>query len=155
MAYFITTLLIIAIIRLILYVAQLEETKVEKTVVKMSKVYILIFIIGSIIFTAGALAYQLFSGEEVAITIILSIIAMLTLLCSICCSSFRIDIQDDNFTYRTSFGRTYTYSYAEVTKLDVNENTVHLVVGKKNFWIDSKALGVDRFINALEVSKRN
>lgn len=150
MLYAVIVILTIVLVRLIIHLSQKDKEKDNRTTVVMSKVYVWIFIIGSILFALGALAYQLFSGEDIILTVVLAIAAILSFLCSLCCSSFRINMKDQEFTYRTSFGRTYTFSYTDVTELTATENAVHMVAGKKNFWIDSKALGVEKFIRAVE-----
>lgn len=58
-------------------------------------------------------------------------------------------MRDQDFTYHTTFGRQFTYRYTDITNLEVTENMVHMVVGKKNFWIDSHALGVDHFMDRV------
>ncbi len=55
-------------------------------------------------------------------------------------------ISDEQFTYTTMFGNTYTYSFSEIEGLRRNQDSLTLFVAGKKVHIESMAILSDRLV---------
>ena len=58
-------------------------------------------------------------------------------------------ISDEQFTYTTMFGNTYTYSFADIQGLRKNQDSMTLFVAGKKVHIDSMAVLSERLIGLI------
>ena len=66
-------------------------------------------------------------------------------------------ISEEQFTYTTMFGNTYTYSFSDIQGLRKNQDSMTLLVAGKKVHIESMAVLSDRLVNSInrELQKEN
>ena len=61
-------------------------------------------------------------------------------------------VSDEQFTYTTMFGNTYTYSFSDIQGLRKNQNSLTLFVANKKVHIESMAILTDRLIERIDAT---
>jgi hypothetical protein len=61
-------------------------------------------------------------------------------------------ISDEQFTYTTMFGNTYTYSFADIQGLRKNQDSMTLLVANKKVHIESMAILTDRLVDRINAA---
>ena len=61
-------------------------------------------------------------------------------------------ISDEQFTYTTMFGNTYTYSFSDIQGLRQNQDSMTLFVADKKVHIESMAVLSDRLVERINES---
>ncbi len=108
-----------------------------------------------------ALAFVLIAGGAVFAVIAVFEFTIWAIVCSAFCivpgvfavlcwknQSIRI-ISNDQFTYTTMFGNTYTYNFSDIQKLRTNHDSWTLFVANKKVHIESMAIVSDRLVERI------
>ncbi len=64
-------------------------------------------------------------------------------------------ISDEQFTYTTMFGNTYTYAFSDIQGLRKNQDSMTLFVANKKVHIESMAILSDRLVELINKSLEN
>ena len=64
-------------------------------------------------------------------------------------------ISDEEFTYTTMFGNTYTYAFSDIQGLRKNQDSMTLFVANKKVHIESMAILSDRLVERINKSLDN
>ncbi len=102
-----------------------------------------------------AIAFVLIAGSAVLVVIAIFEFTIWAIVCSVLgivlCwknQSIRI-ISNDQFTYTTMFGNTYTYNFSDIQKLRTNHDSWTLFVANKKVHIESMAIISDRLVEQI------
>ena len=64
-------------------------------------------------------------------------------------------LSDEQFTYTTMFGNTYTYSFADIQGLRKNKDSMTLFVAGKKVHMESMAVLSERLVNNINQALRS
>jgi hypothetical protein len=68
--------------------------------------------------------------------------------------NWKIVLNEDTFTIRTFFRRNHTFDYKSAWIRYKSDNIIIVKGGKKTFFIDPNAIGIERFINKIKKNKK-
>ena len=105
----------------------------------------LVFLVGGIACTTVAIIkFAVWAVVCAVLGILLGVFAF------ICWKNQKIYmISDEQFTYTTMFGKTYTYSFSDVQGLRRNQDSMTLFVADKKVHIESMAIISDRLAERI------
>jgi len=105
----------------------------------------LVFLAGGVVCTIIAVfKFAIWAIIVAALGIVLGVFAVL------CWKNQSIHIiSDEQFTYTTMFGRTYTYNFSDIQGLRRNQDSMTLFVADKKVHIESMAVISDRLIGRI------
>ena len=106
----------------------------------------------ALVFLAGGIACALIAVFKFAVwAVVFAVLGIVFGVCAFLCwknQSIRI-ISNEQFTYTTMFGNTYTYSFSEIQGLRRNQDSLTLFVANKKVHIESMAIISDRLIKCI------
>ena len=106
----------------------------------------------ALIFLAGGTACAVFAVITHAVwTIVCGILGIGLGIAALLCwknQSIRI-LSDDQFTYTTMFGNTYTYAFSDIQGLRKNQDSITLFVSGKKVHIESMAILSERLVSRI------
>jgi len=109
----------------------------------------------ALIFLAGGSAFALFSIFRFVIwAVVCAILGILLGVGALLCwknQKIRI-ISDEQFTYTTMFGKTYTYAFSDIQGLRKNQDSLTLFVANKKVHIESMAILSERLVDKINLS---
>ena len=109
-------------------------------VVKTEKVLTIIFIVALILFGWGTIASAI-QQEDLFPPIVLGILCLISLAGSLNMIMWKLEVNGDEITWRSTFGRKRTFKFEDITYCELKGRAVRVYVnGKKLFTIDS---GID------------
>lgn len=106
----------------------------------------------ALVFLAGGAACAIIAVFKFAIWAIVCAVLgiMLGVFAVLCWKNQSIHIiSNDQFTYTTMFGNTYTYSFSDIRGLRRNQDSMTLFVASKKVHIESMAIISDRLIERI------
>ncbi len=107
----------------------------------------------ALVFLAGGIACAVFAVFKFAVwTVVCAFLGIVLGVCAVLCwKNQKIHIiSDEQFTYTTMFGNTYTYSFAEIQNLRRNQDSLTLFVANKKVHIESMAIISDRLAERID-----
>lgn len=111
----------------------------------------------SLIFMCGGLACGVYYIFRLAVWAILCAVLGIALgVGALLCwknQTIRV-ISDEQFTYTTMFGNTYTYNFSDIERLRRNNDSLTLFVAGKKVHIESMAILSDRLIDLINKALR-
>ena len=106
----------------------------------------------ALVFLAGGVICTIIAVFDFAIwAIVCAVLGIVLGIFAVLCwknQSIRI-ISNDQFTYTTMFGNTYTYSFSDIQGLRRNQDSMTLFVASKKVHIESMAIISDRLIERI------
>lgn len=106
----------------------------------------------SVVFLGAGIACALFSLFKFSIlAVVCALLGIVLGIFAILCwknQSLRI-VSEEQFTYTTMFGNTYTYSFSEIQRIRRNQDSLTLFVGNKKVHIESMAILSERLIERI------
>ncbi len=106
----------------------------------------------ALVFLAGGIACVIFAILKFAIwAVICAVLGIVLGVFAVLCwknQSIRI-ISNEQFTYTTMFGNTYTYSFSDIQGLRRNQDSITLFVANKKVHMESMAIISDRLIERI------
>lgn len=140
---------IVAVLAVLGYIAKVQKRRGEKRekekkkgiirkkyVVKTEKIMTIIFVLG--IFFSGGCAIASALAEEIWVPIVFGIAFIGFLLGSLNMIMWKLEINDDEITWRSTFGKKRTFHFGDITYCERKKGSMRVYVnGKKLFTIDS------------------
>jgi hypothetical protein len=106
----------------------------------------------ALVFLVGGAACGIFAIIRFAVwAIIAAVVGIVLGVFALLCwknQSIRV-ISDDEFTYTTMFGNTYTYSFSDIQGLRKNQDSMTLFVAGKKVHIESMAILTQRLVDRI------
>ena len=109
----------------------------------------------AIVFLVGGIGCAVFA--VITLEIVAAVFAVIGLVLGVfallCWRNQSIHIiSDEQFTYTTMFGNTYTYSFSDIQGLRQNQDSMTLFVADKKVHIESMAVLSDRLVERINES---
>jgi hypothetical protein len=153
MEFFISTVLIYFVIGFFGFLAEKENKKSRKTsAIKPPRIYFWVGLIGPVFTTGLPIVMYFFpDGRELIFWDYLAFTPFILLgICIIIqYLNWEINIDGNQFTYRTFFRRKYQFSFDEIDYIKISKSWIILKVKNKTFFPDSHAIGIERFIQKV------
>lgn len=106
----------------------------------------------ALVFFAGGIACGIFTIFQLAVWAIMGTVVGIVLgaFALLCWKNQAIHIiSDEQFTYTTMFGNTYTYRFSDIQGLRQNRDSLTLFVADKQVHIESMAIMSDRLVTRI------
>ena len=121
-------------------------------VIKTEKVLTIIFVIG-ILFTGGCTVASVIQQDDIFPPLVFGIAFVVFLIGSVNMIMWKLEVNGDEITWRSTFGRKRIFHFEDITKCEMKGNSIRVYVdGKKLFTLDS---GIDdsEFMEDIERRK--
>lgn len=154
------TYILIAVIMLVINLLIKKENqrgaanaKYENFEICLPQTYKWIGLIAMTVFISIFIAMIVYPNDTAAIWIGLVFIgfALLGLSLVLASVNWRIFVSPDSFIYKTMFGRSYRYKYADVRWVRLSENLVIIKTTDKRFFVDPYAIGLDVILYNFDI----
>jgi hypothetical protein len=125
--------------------------KNKKNTVNISPMYLVVGITGSLFFLLCILSMWIFpNGTESLFAYIVSgLFVILGIIIILYCLLWRIEYDDESFTYRNLLGHKTIVPYSSVIRIKRKLKDVYLFTEKKRFDIIQGTIGVDDFMDMI------
>lgn len=121
-------------------------------VIKTEKVLTIFFAVGGFLF-AGATVASAVQQDDLFPPLVFSIFFIVSLIGSVNMIMWKLEVNGDEITWRSTFGRKRIFHFEDITKCEMKGNSIRVYVdGKKLFTLDS---GIDdsEFMEDIERRK--
>ena len=144
------------------YIAKVQKRREEKRTeekkkgiirikytVKTEKVLVVIFVIGTIFF-GFCLVMGIMQKEDLFVIFIFGIFVLFGTLGTLNMIMWKLEINDDEITWRSTFGKKRTFHFGDITYCERKKGSMRVYVnGKKLFTIDSN-IDKEEFMEDVE-----
>ena len=121
-------------------------------IIKTEKVLTMFFVLGGFLF-GGATVASAVQQDDLFPPLVFSIFFIVSLIGSVNMIMWKLEVNGDEITWRSTFGRKRTFRFEDITKCEMKGNSIRVYVdGKKLFTLDS---GIDdsEFMEDIERRK--
>ena len=153
---------IVAVLAVLGYIAKVQKRREEKRTeekkkgiirikytVKTEKVLVVIFVIGTIFF-GFCLVMGIMQKEDLFVIFIFGIFVLFGTLGTLNMIMWKLEINDDEITWRSTFGKKRTFHFGDITYCERKKGSMRVYVnGKKLFTIDSN-IDKEEFMEDVE-----
>jgi len=153
---------IVAVLAVLGYIAKVQKRREEKRTeekkkgiirikytVKTEKVLVVIFVIGTI-FLGFCLVMGIMQKEDLFVIFIFGIFVLFGTLGTLNMIMWKLEINDDEITWRSTFGKKRTFHFGDITYCERKKGSMRVYVnGKKLFTIDSN-IDKEEFMEDVE-----
>ena len=153
---------IVAVLAVLGYIAKVQKRREEKRTeekkkgiirikytVKTEKVLVIIFVIGTI-FLVFCLVMGIMQKENLFVIFIFGIFVLFGTLGTLNMIMWKLEINDDEITWRSTFGKKRTFHFGDITYCERKKGSMRVYVnGKKLFTIDSN-IDKEEFMEDVE-----
>lgn len=109
----------------------------EHYVIKTEKMLTIIFVIG-ILFTGGCTVASVIQQDDIFPPLVFGIAFVVFLIGSLNMTMWKLEVNGDKITWRSTFGRKRIFHFEDITKCERKNGSMRVYVdGKKLFTIDS------------------
>ena len=150
---FIQVIPYLAVFAILGYIAKLQQNRAKKReeeqkkgiirthyIIKTEKILTIFFIVGAFLF-GGATVASAIQQDDLLPPIGFGIFFAISLIGSVNMIMWKLEVNGDEITWRSTFGRKKTFHFDDITYCELKGNAIRVYVnGKKLFTIDS---GID------------
>lgn len=105
-------------------------------IVKTERMLVNIFIV-AIIFTGGCTIGSIIQKEDLFVIMVFAIVCIISLFGTLNMVMWRLEINGDTITWRSTFGKKRTFQFEDITQCELRKASTRVYVnGKKLFTID-------------------
>ncbi len=134
-----------------------QKTKIVGQVV-LPKLHLVIGVIAAILFglpyPCSLLFPDSFTNYTVAVAVAFVAFQLAGVAMILMYFNCRIDLYTRTFIYQTIFRRKYQFAYADIIKIKVNANYIHVYTQNKHMYIDGSTEGAELFLKRYKLDKR-
>ena len=124
----------------------------EHYVIKTEKMLTIIFVIG-ILFTGGCTVASVIQQDDIFPPLVFGIAFVVFLIGSLNMTMWKLEVNGDEITWRSTFGRKRIFHFEDITKCERKKGSMRVYVdGKKLFTIDSN-IDREEFMEDIERRK--
>ena len=150
---FIQVILYLAVFAILGYIVKLQQNRAKKReeeqkkgiirthyIIKTEKVLTIFFVVAVFLFGGGTVASAI-QQDDLLPPIGFGIFFAISLIGSVNMIMWKLEVNGDEITWRSTFGRKKTFHFEDITYCELKGNAIRVYVnGKKLFTIDS---GID------------
>ena len=150
---FIQVIPYLAVFAILGYIVKLQQNRAKKReeeqkkgiirthyIIKTEKVLTIFFVVAVFLFGGGTVASAI-QQDDLFPPLVFSIFFAISLIGSVNMIMWKLEVNGDEITWRSTFGRKKTFHFEDITYCELKGNAIRVYVnGKKLFTIDS---GID------------